>query len=216
MPVSVVGGAGGWVVKSTVFVRFVFTILHFNWRGSTEKQQQKTWISISFISLKCDLRPQIALNRLSFAIASVSSLLPLTISFSSGKHFSEERECISAHLLPVLHHIGVPSAVGANSTRHRTSVPTHQHHPKDDPAQWFVHPPTHSHGMQGRQRGAYFINHTSFVPETLAEKTNMYVTRLPSLRNINRVVDELGNGRKSEQDPSKAPTISILTQCKAR
>lgn len=42
----------------------------------------------------------------------------------------------------------------------------------------------------------------------------MYVTRLPSLRNINRVVDELGNGKKSEWDPSQAPTISDLTQSK--
>lgn len=40
----------------------------------------------------------------------------------------------------------------------------------------------------------------------------MYVTRLPSLRNINQVVDELGNGKKCKGDPSKAPTISFLTQ----
>lgn len=53
-----------------------------------------------------------------------------------------------------------------------------------------------------------------FRPSLHAEKTNMYVTRLPSLRNINRVVDELGNGKKSERDPSQAPTISILTQSK--
>lgn len=46
------------------------------------------------------------------------------------------------------------------------------------------------------------------------EKTNMYVTRLPSLRNVNRVVDELGNGKNCRKDPAKAPNISILTQCK--
>lgn len=42
----------------------------------------------------------------------------------------------------------------------------------------------------------------------------MYITRLPSLRNINRVVDELGNSKKNDRYPSQTPTISVLTQCK--
>lgn len=68
-------------------------------------------------------------------------------------------------------------------------------------------------GMWGRMFwGDAYGSLLHSIIRKLTEKTNMHVTRLPSLRNINRVVDELGQGKKSERDPSQAPTISILTQ----
>lgn len=124
---------------------------------------------------------------------------------------SVQRECISPDILPVLHHRGVSSAAGTDRPRYRPSLPAHQHHLEDDPAQRYIWIALLQDSDRLKDGGVlHFIVCIHLLPST--EKTNMHVTRLPSLRNINRVVDELGNSTNSERDPSQAPTISILTQ----